>query len=77
MTIRESFTSEMLACQYFSYQPFLSKFPPAKPGALGSEPLKAAGGVADAAPGSVRTTDRDAVNRVSGGAVTKGPVTAA
>jgi hypothetical protein len=29
---------------------FAGKYPPAKPGALGLEPLKAAGGVADAAP---------------------------
>ena len=27
-----------------------SKYPPAKPGALGSEPLEAVGGVANAAP---------------------------
>jgi hypothetical protein len=30
----------------------MSKYPPAKPGALGFWPLKAADGVADAAPGS-------------------------
>jgi hypothetical protein len=28
----------------------VGKYPPAKPGALGLEPLEAAGGVADAAP---------------------------
>jgi hypothetical protein len=30
--------------------PMASKYPPAKPGALGCEPLEAVGGVADAAP---------------------------
>jgi hypothetical protein len=35
-----------------------SKYPPAKPGALGFWPLKAAGGVADAAPGIVSRSKR-------------------
>jgi hypothetical protein len=36
----------------FAFVDGLSKHPPAKPGALEHWPLKAAGGVADAAPGS-------------------------
>ena len=42
------------ACQLLAGQPLdrdqACKYPPAKPGALGLEPLEAAEGVADAAP---------------------------
>jgi len=44
-----------LPYQLMTSQRVMSKYPPAEPGALGCEPLEAAVGVADAAPGSGAT----------------------